>query len=117
MSEDYFEMPLVPWLGAAMLQLIRVVLPKFQTPLPDGFMGDVDPAFKQEFFHVAVTQREAIIEPDAMTDDLPGKAVVFVTLGVSWRGHVWLPILECNGSGRDIVRGKYVMAQAGWSTS
>ena len=63
-------MPLVPWLGASTFQLIRIVLPKFQTPLTDGFMGDVDTAFKQQLLHVAVTQREAIIEPDAMANDL-----------------------------------------------
>ena len=66
----HFQVPLVPWLGASMLELIRVVLPKFQTPLTDGFMGDIDPAFKQQLLHVAVTQREAIIEPDAMANDL-----------------------------------------------
>jgi hypothetical protein len=49
-------------------------------------MGDVDPAFEQQLLHVAVTQREAIGEPDAMADDCAGKAVMFVALGVSgWR--------------------------------
>jgi hypothetical protein len=76
LRKDYFQVPLVPWLGASTLQLIRIVLPKFQTPLTDGFMGDVDPAFKQQLLHVAVTQREAIREPDAMADDLAGKAVI-----------------------------------------
>jgi hypothetical protein len=74
-EKHLIKVPLVPWLGTSTLQLIRVVLPKFQTPLADGFMGDVDAAFKQEFFHVAVTQREAIREPDAMADDLAGEAV------------------------------------------
>src|SRR5688572_17400998 len=54
------QVPLVPWLGASPLQLIRIVLPKFSTPLADGFMGDVDTALEQEFLHVAVAQREAI---------------------------------------------------------
>jgi hypothetical protein len=76
LRKDYFQVPLVPWLGASTLQLMRIVLPKFQTPLTDGFMGDVDPAFKQQLLHVAVTQREAIREPDAMADDLAGKAVI-----------------------------------------
>ena len=81
--QKYFvQVPLVTWLGASMLQPIRVVLPKLQTPLADGFMGDVDPAFAQQFLHVAVAQGEAIIEPDAMADDLAGEAVVFVAGGV-----------------------------------
>ena len=51
-------------------------------------MGDVDTAFKQQLLHVAVPQREAIIEPDTMADDLAGKAVVFVACGTSGWRHV-----------------------------
>jgi hypothetical protein len=61
-------------------------------------MGHGDAACKQELFHVAVAQGEAIIEPDPMANDFSGKPVVFVTLGISVRGHVALPILVCNGS-------------------
>jgi hypothetical protein len=43
----HFQVPLVTGLGASTLQLIRVVLSKLQTPLADGFMSDVDPAFKE----------------------------------------------------------------------
>src|SRR5262245_8111608 len=89
------QVPLVSWLRASMLQLIRVVLPKLQTPLADGLMGDVDAALEQEFLHVAVAQREAIIQPDAMANDLPGEAVVLVALGVSGWRHIWLPIGVC----------------------
>jgi hypothetical protein len=49
-------------------------------------MGDVDPAFAQQFLHVAGAQGEAIIEPDAMADDLTGDAVVLGAFRVSrWR--------------------------------
>ena len=51
-------------------------------------MGDVDTAFKEQPLHVAITQREAIIEPDAMADDLVGKAVIFVACGISGWRHV-----------------------------
>ena len=44
-------------------------------------MGDVDTAFEQQFLHVAVAQGEAIVEPDAMADNLAGKAVIFVACG------------------------------------
>src|SRR5262245_48927721 len=60
-QKDLIEVPLVPGLGTSTLQLIGVVLPKFQTPLADGFMRDVDPALEQDLLHVAVAQREAII--------------------------------------------------------
>src|SRR5262249_25771439 len=68
------QIPLVSWLGTSTLQSIGIVLAKLQTPLADGFMGDVDTAFEQQLLHVTVTQREAIIEPDPMTDNLAGKA-------------------------------------------
>jgi len=88
LRKDYFEMPFVAWLGASSLQPIRVVLPKLQTPLADGLMGHVDAALEQEFLHVAVAQREAIIQPDAMANDFPREAVVLVAFGVSGWRHV-----------------------------
>jgi len=84
-------------------QPIGVILPKLPTPFADGFVGHGDTTFAQEFLHVAIAQGEAIVEPDAMTDNFTGKAVVLVTLGVGRRGYVW-------------AGGNYVMAQAGWST-
>src|SRR5215471_3523755 len=86
-QEDFIKVPLVSWLGAATLQLIRITLPKFQTPLADGFMGDVDPAFAQQLLHIAVTQGKAVIEPDAMADNLAGEAVVLVAFRVSGWSH------------------------------
>ena len=91
LRKDYFEVPLVPWLGASTLQLIRVVLPKFQTPLADGVMGDVDTALEQDLLHIAIAQGEVVGEPDAMANDLTGEAVVFVACGGSGWRHVWLP--------------------------
>ncbi len=79
-EKHLIEMPFVPWLGASTLQLIGVVLPKLQTPLANGFMSDVDTAFTEELLHVTVAQGEAIIQPDAMADDLTREAV-----GYCWR--------------------------------
>src|SRR4029450_9840272 len=87
--EEYLvQVPFVTWLGASTLQLIGVVLPKFQTPLANGLVGHVDAALKQDLLHVAVAQREAIIQPDAMADDLAGEAVILVAFGVSGWRHV-----------------------------
>src|SRR5215468_11158106 len=72
------QVPLVPWLRTSMLQLIGVVLSKLQTPLADGLVGHRDAALEQDFLHIAVAQREAIIEPDAMADDLAGEAMVLI---------------------------------------
>jgi hypothetical protein len=87
LRKDYFQVPLVTGLGASTLQLIGVVLLKLQTPLADGLMDHVDAALEQEFLHVAVAQGEAVVEPDAVTDDFTVKAVVLVAFGVSGRSH------------------------------
>jgi hypothetical protein len=88
-GEKYLiQVPLVTRSRAPVTELIGVVLPKLPTPLADGFMGDGDATLEQQFFHVAVAQGEAIIEPDAMADDLAGEAVMFVSFGGSGWRHV-----------------------------
>src|SRR5215468_2667797 len=58
-EQHLIPVPLVPWLDASVLQLIRVVLPAFQTPRADGLMSDVDTALAQALLHVAIAQGEA----------------------------------------------------------
>jgi hypothetical protein len=110
------QRPRVPWLGTSTLQLMRIVLPTWQTPLPDGFMGDVETACKQQLVHVAGTPRAASIEPDALADDRAGQAVIVVACGGSGWRHVWLPI------GVQVVlrvhrQSDYVTGQAAGSTT
>ena len=88
LRKDYFQVPFVPWLGTSTLQPIRVVLATLQTPLADGLMGHVDATLAQNLLYVAVAQREAIVQPDAMADDLTGEAVILVAFGVSGWRHV-----------------------------
>ena len=116
-QKDLIQVPFVTWLGASVLQLIRVVLPEFQTPLADGLMSDVDTALAQDLLHVAIAQGEAVVEPDPMADDLAGKAVMFVALGVSGWRHVWLPIGVWEWFLRVHHRSEYLMGQAGGSTT
>jgi hypothetical protein len=61
-------MPCVPRARPSTLELVGVILPTLPTPLADGLVGHVDAALAQEFLHVAVAQREAIIKPDSMAD-------------------------------------------------
>jgi site-specific DNA recombinase len=88
LRKDYFQMPFVAWLGASTLQPICVVLPELQTPLTDGLVRHIDTAFKHHLFDVAIAQGEAVIEPDAMADDLAGKAVILVAGGISGWRHI-----------------------------
>jgi hypothetical protein len=45
-------------------------------PAPDGLISD--PAFRQQIFDVAETQREAEIEPDRVLDDFGRKAIAAI---------------------------------------
>jgi hypothetical protein len=81
-QEDLVQVPFVPRLRAPAPQPIGVVLAKLPTPLADRFVGHVNAAFEQEFWHIAVAQGEAIGEPDTVADDFTGKAIVFIVLGV-----------------------------------
>ena len=66
------------WPGVPPTQPIGILLPEFQTPLPDGFVGHDDPMGEQHLFDIPVAQAEAVIQPDTMTDDLSREAVVFI---------------------------------------
>jgi hypothetical protein len=77
--------------GLSMPQLIGILLPELAAPLADGFVGHVDATCDQELLHVTVAQGESIVEPDAVADDLDGKAVVVVASVGGGREHVWLP--------------------------
>jgi hypothetical protein len=117
LRKDYFQVPLIARSRTPPSQPIGVVLPKLPAPLADRFMGHSHAAFEQELFHVAVAQGEAIGEPDPMADDFARKAVVLVSFAGGGRGHVWLPILEFEWSGRSHHQSNYVMGQEADSTS
>jgi hypothetical protein len=72
-QKDLIQVLFVTWLGASTLQPIRVVLPKLQTPLADGFMGDVDTAFTEQLLHIAIAQGEAVVEPAPWLMISPGQ--------------------------------------------
>jgi len=79
-------MPLVAGPGLPTSELIGIRLAELPAPLADGFVGDEDPAGKQQLFDVPIAEAEAEIEPDAVADDLGRETMVFV--GVGWCGSV-----------------------------
>src|SRR4029450_7161796 len=81
-------MPCVPRATPSTLELVGVILPTLPTPLADGLVGHVDAALAQEFLHVAVAQREAIIQPDSRLMISPGKRWFWQRSGVSRWSHV-----------------------------
>jgi hypothetical protein len=116
-EKHLIQVPFVAWLRASVPQLVSVVLPKLQTPLPDGFMSDVDTALEHDLLHIAIAQGEAVVEPDAMANDFAWKAVIFVACGISrWR-QVWLPIGVCEWFVRVHHRSEYLTGQTAGSTT
>jgi hypothetical protein len=53
---------------------------ELQHPAPDGFVGDVEPTFREEILYVSVAEREAQVEPDGMLDDNRRKPVTTVSI-------------------------------------
>src|SRR6516165_7134480 len=51
---------------------------EFQHPTPDRFVGDVEPALRQQFLDVPITQGKTQIQPDSMLDDHRRKAVAAI---------------------------------------
>jgi hypothetical protein len=48
-------------------------------PLPNGFIGDRDASFGEEFFHFTEAQTKTMVQPDGVTDNFRGKTVTVVT--------------------------------------
>ena len=51
------------------------------TGLADYLLGDNHTADKEQFFHVTVTETEAVRQPDGMADDLIRQPMRFVGIG------------------------------------
>jgi hypothetical protein len=59
----------VAWARAALPQVPRDPGPELQNPPPHRLIGDIEPPFSEELFHVAVAQGEPEIKPNRMLDD------------------------------------------------
>jgi hypothetical protein len=69
--EEYLvEMPRIAGPGPTATQPVGVGLPELHAPLPDGFVGHHDPALQHHLLHLAEAQREPVVQPHTMTDDL-----------------------------------------------
>src|SRR5689334_3522130 len=73
-QENLIQVPRISCFPPTFFQLIGVGLSEFQTPLPNGFIGQYDPTFSHDLFHITVTEREAKIQPETMTDHLRWEA-------------------------------------------
>jgi hypothetical protein len=77
------QVPFVSTTRTAATQCIGIGLPKLQTPLSHGFIGDDDPALSEKLFDITKTEREAEIEPHSMADNFRREAKTCVVGGKS----------------------------------
>jgi len=78
-DHDLVQMPFIRRFGATATNLIRILLSKLFAPFADGLIGHLNAAIEHHFLDVAVAQREGVVKPDTVTNDLNRKAMVFVT--------------------------------------
>ena len=71
-------MPFISGLGATATNLVRVDLSKFFAPLANRLVGHLNAAIEHHFLDIPIAQREGVGEPDAVTNDLDGKAMVLI---------------------------------------
>jgi hypothetical protein len=62
------------------LQTAGISGAEFDTPEPDSFVADCDTALGKEIFDIAVTEVEAIVEPDSVGDDIRRESMTFVSI-------------------------------------
>jgi hypothetical protein len=78
LDEHLVQMPLVAWSGPTTAQAVGVDLPKFATPLVDGVVGDAHTAFSHHLLDITQAQREPMVQPHAVANDLHREPVTFV---------------------------------------
>jgi hypothetical protein len=69
------QMPSIAWPRPTPAQPSRNRRGERRHPTPHRFIGDVEPAIREQFLHVAVAQLETEIEPDRVPDDLGRKTM------------------------------------------
>jgi hypothetical protein len=78
LHEDLVQMPNVTDSPIAPAKPSGIFSTELATPLANGFVGHENPSLSQEIFDVAQAEREAMIEPHRVADDLRGKTVSLV---------------------------------------
>ena len=78
-DDDLVEVPFVTQAtGRPAPDLVGEVAAEFLGPCPDRLVGDDDAAGRQHVLDHAQAEREAVVQPHRMRDDLSGKTVAVV---------------------------------------
>lgn len=68
-----------------MAQAVGEQVAEFDAPAADGLTGDDDASFQQERFDVSIAQRETVVQPDGLPNDLKRESVAGKLLTVEHR--------------------------------
>jgi site-specific DNA recombinase len=77
-NNHFVEVPAIIRLGAPADETRGDLGPEFQHPATDAFITDINAALRQQLLDIAITQREAVIEPDSVSDNVRRKLMAGV---------------------------------------
>jgi len=86
-DDDFIEMPFVARPGPAPAQPVGVDLPERHALLPDGFVADHDAALQHQLLDLTKAQREPVLQPHAVRDDLRRVPVSLIRRRCSGHDH------------------------------
>src|SRR4051795_1991773 len=78
LEDDFIHVPFVAGPGQPPPDDVGELLAELQTPLPDRLVADLDAAAGQHLLDHPKAQREAIVQPDRVADQLRREAVAGV---------------------------------------
>ncbi len=64
--------------NVAYARLVGIVRTELHAPLPNGFTGNDDSSLSQQIFDVCKAQREPMVEPHGLADDLGWEAITTI---------------------------------------
>ncbi|GAA3999477.1 hypothetical protein GCM10022631_07980 [Deinococcus rubellus] len=67
--KSLIQMPAGTPPGFPLAKVLSKKRPKFDAPFAEGLMADLNAALVEQFLHVSVTQRKAVVQPDGVLDD------------------------------------------------
>ncbi len=77
-DKDFFDVPGIAQASLLFFELACVGRPKLPAPLSNGFIGDGDASFSQEFFDFTKAEAESMVEPHGVADNFRGKTMTLI---------------------------------------
>jgi hypothetical protein len=85
-NEDFIQIPVIAQSTLPSLQFPDIVRTELMTPLPDRLIGHDNSPLGQEILYVSEAQREAMVRPDRIADDLGRETIAGITRSIDLHG-------------------------------